>query len=174
MKFAAHGLLCSIPVFMLALAFASSISFADAGPPPPSQVTVHLVSNGTNVTDVGQIVYHCTTGLDPRTNEQIATQLNCSAGTCINEPQYTGSECDYFPAGYFTYDYNGQGMSSETFNATELFPGKFIQQYYEYRLDVQTGMITPIGASNGVPPNSLCPAFFVLAAVLGFVAIKRA
>lgn len=132
-----------------------SVSFADSPPPPPSQVTVHLVSNGANETSIGQIAYHCTAYATPE-NETI---LPCSAGTCTNQPAY-GSDCSYFPEGYFSYEYRGQNKSSEMFNATQF------DQYYEYQLDVQTGKITLINAYNKPGPGICGTAFALLLAGL--------
>ena len=132
MKFAECGIFGAILIFLLSLLFISSISFADSAPPPPSQVTVHLVSNGTSENGIGQITYHCTAGSNNEAADQKIIPLNCSAGTCTNEPYYGSSQCVYFPAGYFSYDYGAQNRSSETFNATEIY-----QRYYEYRLDVR-------------------------------------
>ncbi|MFH0884590.1 MAG: hypothetical protein V1861_02675, partial [Candidatus Micrarchaeota archaeon] len=105
MKLAIFGRNGSVLIFLLALAILSSISFADSAPPPPSQVTVHLVNNGVNETSIGEIVYHCTplVPTDVYANEGKNISLNCTAGTCTNTPYYTASECVYFTAGYFTY-----------------------------------------------------------------------
>lgn len=168
MKFAAHGPRGSVAVFLLALALMSALSFADSAAPPPSQVAVHLVSNGINETGIGQIVYHCPPNtVDMTEGKNIS--LNCLAGTCTNEPKYLASSCTYFPTGYFSYSYHGQEKSSENFNAT-----KHYYRYYEYQLDVQTGKITPISASNGeTPTRPICPALLVLVVIVGFVAGKQ-
>ena len=173
MKFPACGLFGAIPIFLLSLLTLAAISYADAGPPPPSLVLMHLVSgNGAIETGIAQITYHCTYGPNGGTGAQISIPLNCSNGGCTNEPYRAASECVYFPAGYFTYNYNGENKSSETFNATALFPGKFYQHYYEYQLDVQTGKITPISASNG-PDNSPCaPALLIFGTFAGAVAVR--
>ena len=168
MKFAVFGRNGSILIFLFVLALISSISFADSAPPPPSQVTVHLVSNGVNETSIGQIVYHCTVGQDTYANEGKNISLTCSAGTCINTPYYMASECVYFPVGYFSYEYQGQNKSSENFNATKSY-----QQYYEYQLDVQTGRITSISASNKTNPDVCSTAFLMFAAFIGFFISKR-
>jgi hypothetical protein len=165
MEFSVFGRNGPVLIFLLGLALVSSISFADSPPPPPSQVTVHLVNNGVNETSIGQIVYHCN---DTNANEEKNISLACNAGTCVNDPYTIGSECRYFPAGYFTYAYQGQDKSSERFNATKPW-----QRYYEYRLDVQTGRITPISASNG-KDNSLCStAFLMFAIVMGCFTSNR-
>ena len=131
------------------------------------------MANGANVTSIGQIAYHCSVASNDGADAQKNIPLNCSAGVCTNEPRYIGTECVYFPAGYFTYNYNGQDRSSEMFNATELFPGKYWQRYYEYRLDAKTGAITPISASNG-PDDAHCfPLFIVLAAFMPIIACRR-
>ena len=170
MEFSVFGRNGSVLIFLLGLALISSISFADSPPPRPSHVTVYLVSNGVNETGIGQIVYHCTPLVytDAYANEGENISLACTAGTCTNTPYYMASECAYFTSGYFTYAYQGQNRSRETFNATKAY-----QQYYEYRLDVQTGKITPISASNG-NDNSICgTAFLMLAVVLGFFISNR-
>ncbi len=163
-----RGIVMELPVFgrngpvlafLFALALVATLSFADSAPPPPSLVAVHLVSNGANETSIGQIVYHCTAS---DANGETNISLACNAGTCINEPYIMASECRYFPAGYFTYDYQGQGKSSERFNATKAW-----QRYYEYRLDVQTGKITPISASDGNQDNLCGPAFLMFAVLIG-------
>jgi hypothetical protein len=163
MKFAYFGL-----VSLLALALMSTVSFADISAPPPSLVTVTLMNNGANYTGIGQITYICTASLyDP--NAQKAFPLNCSAGSCVNEPQYTGSECGYYPKGYFTYAYQGQNKTSETFDFNDTF-----YRYIEYRLDVPSGKLTLVSASNDQNPQpGPCTTVFVLAAALALVVSKR-
>jgi len=170
MKSAVFGRTGSVMIFILALALMSTLSFADSPPPPPSQVTVHLVANGINETAITQIVYHCTVGANDEVNN---ISLACIAGTCMNVPHYLPSECVYFPAGYFSYDYRGQNRSSENFNTTNLF-----KRYYEYRLDVQTGKISLISASdnNGNGPDFPCSTafiMFVFAMLAGFFISRR-
>lgn len=154
----------NVLVLLSLLTLISPLSFADAAPPPPSLVSVHLVNNGVNETSVGQIVFHCA----GNGNADIQIPLNCSAGTCTNVPKSTDSDCDYFPGGYFSYEYQGQNESSEMFNAT--IPN---QHYYEYQLDVQSGIVTLI-SSNGYNPNAgICNSAFVLSAVLALFISKK-
>jgi|SRR5208283_655353 len=144
---------------LVLLSLLISLSFADVGPPPPSQATVHLVGNG--VDGIGQITYHCTA------NPENQTILPCSAGTCANQPAYTGSECDYFPQGYFSYEYQGQNKSSEMFNASQF------DQYYEYQLDAQTGKVTIISSQSYKPSNECAPEFILSAICIGLFISSR-
>ncbi len=151
-----------IITLVVVLAF-SAVTFADAPPPPPSHIVVHILNNGVNELSVNQLTYHCTTDNESK-EKQIS--LTCISGICTNNAQYIGSICQYFPLGYFSYVYQNQTRSSESFNNSK------IGFDYEYQLELNSGNVTKLNSTPYNPnyhgtfdnpvDNQVCAPFFFM------------
>ena len=169
-----HTLIALVLVFG-ALA---SFCFADIGPSPtPPGVTVYLVKDGAPFTNITTITYHCMgqNSTDEGSVTKVLTNLDCNNGTCIIKGWfYKFNPCFHFPSGFFSYDYEGKTMNSDSFNNTEN------AAKYEFTLDVSTGHLTKLNKST--PPNpqptpqpSLCgsAAIILFVAFLGILVTRK-
>lgn len=134
---------------------------ADVGPSPaPPTVTVHLVTNNQPETRVSAITYHClgTDTADPSSPvEPHVIEMVCTSGTCTNDNgwYYKFSPCFGFPEGYFSYDYLGSEVRTETVGSNKSY------EKYDITID------TPTGQVSGKAGSSCNLAGFILPAIMG-------
>lgn len=133
---------------------------ADVGPAPsPPKVTVHLVTNNQPETRVSAITYHCmgTDVTDPASPvEPHVVEFACSGGTCTNDEwYYKFSPCFGFPEGFFSYDYLGSEVRTETVGSNKSY------EKYDITLDAPTGQV------SGNTESSCNLAGFILPAIMG-------
>ncbi len=137
---------------------------ADVGPSPtPPKIMVHLVSNGVPATGVSEITYHCngTDVSEPASPVEPHTiALSCSAGTCTNDAgwYYKFNPCFGFPAGHFTYVFDGKTVRSEEVSFKDTLTS------YDITIDAPSGQVKSKMGTN-VPTN--CMPALVLPALLG-------
>lgn len=160
----------NIIIGFIILGIFTGIVHADVGPSPPSpDITVYLVNGSMPETTITQIVYHCmgiekdvgTGSVDP----QLAT-LPCNDGTCTNTGgwYYKFNPCFSFPAGYFSYEYKGTQMRTQTFVPEEN------KDSYSYTIDVEKGEI--IGQTSSKKDFG-CWTSAILIGLLGLAATRR-
>jgi hypothetical protein len=136
------------------------LAHADVGPSPsPPKVTVHLVTNGQPETRVSAIMYHCmgTDTTDPASPvEPHVVEMVCTSGTCTNDEwYYKFSPCFTFPEGYFSYDYLGSEVRTESVGSNKSY------EKYDITIDAPTGQV------SGNVVSSCNLAGIILPAIMG-------
>lgn len=158
----------SIIISFVILGIFTGMVHADIGPSPPSpDITVYLVTGSVPESTITDITYHCELpGNGSSPIDERETIFLCESGTCLNNGGwfYKFNPCFSFPAGYFSYEYKGTQMRTQTFVPEEN------KDSYSYTIDVEKGEITGQTSSK---KDFGCWTSAILIGLLGLAATRR-